>query len=168
MDKLLKSFCLFVLMSMILSCSLRNSAEVKRLTESFIEIEAASDKVWFGCDELNPEDQLALMNFYVKDDSTTHQFLYRRLHDTKFCNSLVKNYQKLVKNVSRVTVVGITNRYAPEETERQIKNVPEKFATGHKKLASWTFIRLETEKGCEAYFEEDCKPENYWGGLTPQ
>ncbi len=152
---------------MISSCSIRNSVEVKKLTDRFIEIEAPTDKVWFGCAEINPKDHLAIMNFYVKDGSTTHQFLYRRLHDTNYCNSLLKNYQKLVKDTYRVTVVGIANKYEPEKTEKRIEDVPEEFATGHKKLANWTFIRLQTEKGCEAYFNEDCKPENYWGGLTP-
>jgi hypothetical protein len=163
----IKKFWLLASMAAISSCSIRNSVEVKKLTDRFIEIKAPTEKVWFGCSEINPEDHLAIMNFYVKDGSITHQFLYRRLHDTKFCNSLLKNYQKLVRDANRVTIVGTTNQYEPEETEKSIENVPIEFATGHKQIANWTFVRLQTEKGCEAYFDEDCKPENYWGGLTP-
>ena len=149
------------------SCSLRSSTEVKKLTERFIEIEANADKVWFGCFEINPEEHLSLMNFYVKDNSTTHQFLYRRLIETKHCKSHLKNYEKLVRGAHRITAVGITAKYELKETNERIEAVPEGFATGHKKLVSWTLIRLQSKKGCEAYFEEDCKPENYWGGLIP-
>ena len=150
------------------SCSLRSSTEVKKLTERFIEIEANTDKVFLGCFEINPEEHLSLMNFYVKDNSTIHQFLFRRLIETKHCKAHLKNYEKLVKDTHRITVVGITAKYELKITDERIEAVPEEFATGHAKLASWTFIRLQSEKGCEAYFEDDCKPENYWGGLLPQ
>lgn len=168
MRALINKSWLLASLTITISCTLRGSVEIKRLTKNFIEIEAPSDKVWLGCAEINPEDHLAIMNFYIKDGSTTHQFLYRRLNDTKFCNSLLRNYQKLVKDASRITIVGITTKYDPEETGQQIEDVPQEFATGHKKLANWTFVRLQTEKDCEAYFEEDCEPENYWGGLIPQ
>lgn len=150
------------------SCSLKSSTEVKKLTERFIEIEAPTDKVWLGCFEINPEENLSLMNFYVKDSSTTHQFLYRRLLEAKSCKSDLKSYERLLRGVHRVTVVGLTAKYDPEETTERIEGLPENFATGHKTLVNWTFIRLQTEKGCQAYFDEDCKPENYWGGLIPQ
>ena len=156
---------LFIMAS---SCSLKNSTEVKKLTERFIEIEAPTDKVWFGCFEINPKEHLSLMNFYVRDNTTTHQFLYRRLTETKYCKIDLKNYERLLRGSHRVTVVGLTAKYELKETNERIEAVPEEFAIGHQKLASWTFIRLQSEKGCEAYFDDDCKPENYWGGLIPQ
>lgn len=158
-------FMLFITAS---SCSLRSSTGVKKLTERFIEIEAPTDKVWFGCFEINPEEHLSLMNFYVKDDSTTYQFLYRKLIETKQCKTDLKNYERLLRGAHRITIVGNTAKYELEETNERIEGVPEEFAIGHKKFASWIFIRLQSENGCEAYFEEDCKPENYWGGLVPQ
>ncbi len=158
----------FVLLVMTVSCSLRTSTKVKKLTENFIEIEADTINVWVGCFEINPEDHLSLMNFYVKDGYTTHEFFYRRLLETKYCKSNLQDYKKLLKDAHRVTIVGITAKYHPEETTRKIEAVPEEFATGHRALVNWTFIRLQTEKGCEAYFSEDCEPENYWGGLIPE
>jgi len=157
----------FILATIFPSCSVRSPVEIKQLTDRFIEINADRDRVWFGCFEINPEDHLSLLNFYVKDGVTLHEFFYRRLISTKDCSSQLKSYQILLKDVQRVTLVGITPKYEVEETDKKIESIPEDFSAGHKKLVNWTFIRLQTKRGCESYFSQDCDPENYWGGLIP-
>ncbi len=167
MRALPKNIWLLVLFFFASSCAIRTSTNVKKLTQNFIEIEADIDKVWLGCFEINPKDRLSLMMFYIKDGTTTHEFFYRRLFETKECKSHLKDYQRLTEEIDRITVVGITAKYDPEDTTERIGDVPEKFSTGQKRLANGTFIRLQTQKGCKAYFENHCRPENYWGGLTP-
>ncbi len=80
--------------------------------------------------------------------------------------SKITSLSKLINDIPKIHLVGIT----PLEKEKNYlinKSVPVRFKIPNH-LISWTFVRLETKKGCIAYFKSDCDSQNYWGGLYPQ
>lgn len=157
---------LFVILSLLLvACTLRQPVSIFKMTEEFIDIEVRKEDFWLDCFELNQEEHLFLLAFYLKKDSELHEFFYRRLLSTKDCQSEKKDYMGMIQQVADVRIVGI---HSSVDTKRQrIQGIPEKFATSYERLVHWTFIRLETKHKCKSYFENDCEPENYWGGIIP-
>ncbi|MCB0408528.1 MAG: hypothetical protein KDD34_10005 [Bdellovibrionales bacterium] len=139
--------------------------KVHNRTDMFIDIEADKKNTWIGCSDGDPDDKISLMTFYLLEDNTTHEFMFRRVIDVKRCLNLQNEYLALADSVSKVRFVGISPRQ--KDGEKLITGrVPDNFKNAKFKI-NWTFIRLHTANGCESYFEGDCQPENYWSTSIP-
>ncbi len=141
-----------------------SSARVYNELNNFIDIEVNSEDAWLGCSDIDLKEPNSLMTFYAVTGDSTHEFMFRRVIDVKRCLKLEKEYQSLVRGAGKVRLVGIspTKNHDSLITDR----VPEKFRDSVH-TTNWIFVRFQTEKGCESYFEGDCKPEKYWGGVIP-
>lgn len=134
----------------------------------FIDIEVSREHFYMECAEIDKKENKSLMTFYVIDEDTVHQFIFRSISETGWCeNTVKKSYNKLTQNTHKIRLVGISPSSKMEKNYLVAEPVPEKFKRPSS-LINWTFIRLETNRGCEAYFDTGCMPENYWGGLFPQ
>lgn len=154
-------FVLFV----IVACS-SSAIKIYNRSDRFIDIEFSKDDFYSFCADIDQKEKKSLMTFYGIEGNVVHEFLFRRISQTNSCLELQKQYNKLIGDVSRIRLVGID----PSSKKRNtLKNdpVPKKFKTPQY-IKNWVFIRLETIKGCESYFDADCETENYWGGLAPQ
>ncbi len=104
----------------------------------------------------------------LESKEMVHEFAYRRLADHPECMNVEKNYRALIRDMPTVRVVGMS----PEATSKkmQIGDLPPEAPQKFKALMEnyfWSFIRIETKKGCLAYFSQDCRlPENYSAGLS--
>lgn len=157
----MKMYRILLLSFILTSCT---SPKIHNQTDVFLDIEVSSKNAWIGCTDVDPEDENSLMTLYVLDDETTHEFMFRRVQEVDRCLKLEREYRSLTKDASSVRIVGIQ----PTLKNRELINdrVPEKFKDSKVKK-NWTFVRFHTTKGCESYFEGDCSPENYWGGIVP-
>ncbi len=159
----MKGFGILLLFFIVGGCA---SVRVHNRTDMFIDIEADKKNTWIGCSDIELKEENSLMTFYLLSDNTTHEFMFRRVIDVKRCLNLQKEYRALADGVSKVRFVGISPRQQDDEkliTDR----VPNKFKNAKFKI-NWTFIRFQTPKGCESYFEGDCQPDNYWSTTIPQ
>jgi len=156
---------IMVILFLFSSCA---SSEIKIYNQSdrFIDIEVNRKNFWFECSLVNPKDKKSLMSFYMINGEIIHQFIFRRLSNTKDCLKWYKEYEKIIDGINRVRLVGI-DRSEKEKNYLIKEKVPDNFKKP-KFLINWFFVRLETSKGCESYFDNGCTPENYWGGLYPQ
>lgn len=118
-------------------------------------------------EEINPEDKRSLMSFYAIENDTVHEFLFRVLEDTKNCQKLYSKYQKIIEHDKKIRLVGIELGGKEGNFLLKKERVPKKFKQP-KYLSTWFFVRFHTANTCQSYFNDDCKPENYWGGLFPQ
>lgn len=107
------------------------------------------------------------MAFYAINGKIIYKFIYRRISKQDECeNSIKKEYYKLAQKASTIRIVGISP--LPKEENYLIKQaVPDKLKRPIF-LQNWTFVRLENQNACLAYFDSDCQVENYWAGLFPQ
>lgn len=158
--------------TIILSLLIFNSCTISLTTiynqsEDFIDIEVNKENFYMECGTIDKKERKSLMIFYAINKDVVYKFNYRRISETGWCKKNIrKEYDKLIKNISKIRLVETT----PLEKEKNYlinRNVPEKLKIPNS-LVSWTFIRLETSKGCKSYFQADCSPNNYWGGLLPQ
>ncbi len=160
----MKSLILFSVLA-VLGCS--SSTKVYKQSDNFIDIEIAKENFYMECAVIDKNENKSLMTFYAINGDTVEEFIFRRISPIDQCENTIKKYfLKIIKDVQAIQLVGIT----PLEKKRNYlekEMVPELFKKPHY-LRNWTFIRLQTLKGCEAYFDNDCEPENYWGGLFPQ
>ncbi len=143
-----------------------SETRIHNQSNNFIDIEVTKEKFHLECAEIDKKENKSLMTFYAISGDTVHQFIFRSISETNWCENKVKNeYNKLVKKMHTVRLIGISpnkdKNYLVDESVPQSLKVPSR-------LINWTFIRLETKKGCKAYFNNGCDPENYWGGLFPQ
>lgn len=155
---------MFLLFTLLLSLSSCATVKVHKKTPMFIDIEVDLSDAWVGCSDTNLKEENSMMTLYAIHEDTTHEFMFRKVHDVDWCLKLEKEYSTLLSGVPLVRLVGISPRKGDDRliTSR----VPDKFKNSKTKM-TWTFIRVHTMKGCKSYFEEDCKPENYWGGIFP-
>lgn len=156
-----------ILILFILNSCAISPVKIYNQSSDFIDIEVVKDNLFLECIEIDKKENKSLMTFYAVNDDTIHQFIFRRISETDWCeNKIKKAYNELIKNMPQARLVGISplNR---EKNDLHDKSVPEKLKKPSY-LINWTFIRLETERGCKAYFDTGCDPENYWGGLSPQ
>lgn len=146
-----------------LSCEECTSVKTHNKTEMFVDIETDESDTWIGCSTIDPKAEITLMTFYLLAGDTTHEFMFRRVDDLDWCLKTQKKYRDLTKDVKKVRIAGISPN---NQTKLITDRIPEKFKKSPRKI-NWTFVRLQTEKGCESYFSKDCNPENYWAGTTP-
>jgi len=142
--------------------------------KNFIDIEVPLENSLVFCFHMNPKDKLSMVLFYALDENKIlHEFMYRVLIPKAECLKSATEYNsKLLRGAKTVRLVGIGPN-AEEKLGRIEKDFPPGSILAKFKqtrgLIYWTFIRLQTEKGCRAYFSEDCiLPKNYWAGLGPQ
>lgn len=141
------------------------SVKVHNRTKMFIDIEVPIKDAWVGCSDMGLEEEKSLMTFYVLDNSNVHEFIFRRVLGSERCLSIEKSYRKLMDSESTIRLVGI---HPIKSSGRLItERVPKRFKESRHEMINWTFIRLSNLKDCESYFKGDCKPENYWGGISP-
>ena len=140
------------------------SVNIYNQTDMFIDIEARKEATWLGCSDTDLKAENSLMTFYLLADDVTHEFMFRKVTSVERCLILEKGYHSLTEGVPKVRVVGLH----PLDGNNKLitSRAPQKFKNSKVKK-TWTFIRFSTVKGCESYFEGDCKPENYWGGVLP-
>lgn len=156
-------FCLFLFNN----CA-TPPARIHNKSKYFIDIEVNNEDFYMECSEIDSRENKSLMSFYAIDGDKIHQFIFRSISEAKWCENKVKlSYIKLVKDMHRVRLVGISPNEQIEKNYLTNEAIPDKLKKPSS-IINWTFIRLETTKGCKGYFNEDCKPENYWGGLFPQ
>lgn len=156
--KILWALTLFIALS---NCS---SARVYNESSNFIDIEVSIEDAWLGCSDIDSKAPYSLMTFYAVTKDSTHEFMFRRVIDVKRCLKLEKEYQNLIQGVGKVRLVGIS----PTKNHNSLitGRVPKKFRDSVHTI-NWIFVRFQTEKGCESYFEGYCKPDKYWGGVIP-
>ncbi len=158
---------IILLLLLIMSCAL-NKVHIYNISDHFIDIEVTKDNFYMDCFVMDKKEHTSIMAFYVVDGDVVHEFIFRAISDTNWCkNKVKKTYKKLIKGVSTIRIVGITPTKSKENNLQREDGIPDKFKRP-KQLTNWIFIRLETKNGCKAYFDNGCKPENYWGGLFPQ
>ena len=160
MKLLMITFILF-----IASCS-TNFFKIHKQTDQFIDIEVSKENFWFNCDETDHKEKKSFMSFYTLEDDTVHLLIFRRVIDTKQCLKVYDEYIKIITKTSKIRLVGI-NLARKEKNYLHDQNVPDKFKKPEY-LKTWYFVRFHTGNTCESYFTEDCDPQNYWGGLSPQ
>lgn len=156
---------ILILLLAMVSCSSR-SVKIHNQSDRFIDIEVSKGDFYSYCAYIDKKENKSIMSFYAIENDIVHEFFFRRISQTDWCLELQKKYNRLTDDVPRVKLVGIDPSLKKDNT---LKNdpVPEKFK-GRQYVKNWVFIRLETIKGCKSYFDTDCEPENYWGGLFPQ
>ncbi len=129
-------------------------------SEYFIDIEVSKENFYMECAEIDKKENKSLMTLYAIDEGNVHQFIFRSISETGWCESKVKKaYNKLVQDVHKIRLVGIS----PSSKKKKNYLVDEPVPENLKKpsyLINWTFIRLETDRGCKAYFDTGCDPEN--------
>ncbi len=161
----MKTLSIFVLL--ILNACTTSLITVYNQSDNFIDIEITKENFYMECAEIDKKENKSLMTFYAINGDTTHEFIFRGISETGRCEKNVKKeYNKFIANAYRIRLVGISP--LPKKKNYLINEpVPEKLKKPSF-LVNWTYIRLETSKGCKAYFDTDCDPKNYWGGLFPQ
>lgn len=153
----------FILLATPLTLIACVSFKIHNKSDHFIDIQVPQKNAWIGCSDTDLNAKNSLMTFYITADNQTHEFMFRRVIPVSNCLRLEKEYHSLIQNANTVRIVGIE----PQTKHKRLitKHVPKKF---HKdKVINWTFIRFSTSKGCESYFDGDCDPEQYWGGIIP-
>jgi hypothetical protein len=136
-------------------------------TDSFIDIEFDRSAFSMKCSLLDKKEKKSLMIFYGVDGDTVYEFYFRRVSEDGLCEKVIlKEYSKFIENRSKVRIVGIMPL---DKQENNLRGglMADKFKKP-KHLQNWTFVRLQTNKGCKAYFDVDCEEDNYWAGLLPQ
>ncbi len=161
----MKSLKILLILFIFIACS-SSAIKIYNRSDRFIDIEVSKDDFYSFCANIDQKEKKSIMAFYAIEGNVVHEFLFRRISQTDWCLELQKKYNKLIAEVSRIRLVGIDP--SPQKGNT-LKNdpVPEKFKT-RQYVTNWVFIRLETIRGCKSYFDTDCEPENYWGGLFPQ
>lgn len=162
----MKIFLFFITTIFVIGCS-QSTFIIYNKSKRFIDIEVKADNFWFECDEVNHEEKRSLMSFYVVEQETVHQFIFRVLEDTKKCVRLYSKYKKMIENESKIRIVGVDLAEKSENYLIKKKQIPALFQRP-KYLISWFFVRFHTSSACESYFSNGCSPEEYWGGLFPQ
>lgn len=135
----------------------------------FIDLEVPVDRVWIGCSNTDPKEDVSLLGIYVEDEDVYYLFYPRRaIHDVPMCLAEELKYRNMMKGAKTVRIVGAfsgieTNpkkNYPKDRTPRRFTNKP--------KTGGGFFIRLQANKQCVSYFANDCDlPKNYWAGMTP-
>ncbi len=124
------------------------------------------DHVWYGCEGKNVKEDVAFFGFYVFDGEYLWDFFYRRVLSVTQCAEEERAIREMLKAAKTVRMVGLHPR---EDDAPNLKDarIPERLKSVKKMLSS-VFIRLQTQRNCKAFFEDDCDlPKNYWGGTTP-
>lgn len=147
----------------------KDEVRIHKRTQNFIDIEASRENIWVGCSTNNPKKDNSFMVFYVLDGNETKWFMYRRPYSVPQCLNIERDYKRMIKNAETVRIVGIgyPDEVNGPQKRNGIERVPMRF-TSVTKLTSWMFSRLQVEKKCKAYFEDDCDlPKNYWANTIP-
>lgn len=141
-------------------------ALIHKHTQYFVDIELPKNQVLIDCSD-HPENNTSYMGFDLVDHDVCYSFYYRRPLTVKMCHQQKKEYMEIIEKGISVRVVGI----GPEvelikDSERMKFSAP---CNKAKKLIWATFIRLQANNKCKAYFADDCElPKNYWGGVIPE
>jgi hypothetical protein len=139
-------------------------AIVHKKTQYFVDVEVTKDKISIECSD-HPENNTSYLGFDLLDQDVFYSFHYRRPLTPKMCKEQKAEYLEIIKPGQRVRVVGIEPSY--ELMKDSILNkYPQPFKATNSVMA--TFIRLQANNKCKAYFSEHCElPKNYWGGVIP-
>ncbi|MCB0414154.1 MAG: hypothetical protein KDD50_07460 [Bdellovibrionales bacterium] len=140
------------------------TTNIHNQSDMFIDIEVRKEDAWIGCSDINLKAENSLMTLYALHKGRVYEFMFRRVLSVKRCMKIEEIYRKLAEDALTVRIVGI--HHLESDGGLITSRVPQKFKE-QKNMGTWTFIRFSTAKGCESYFEGDCKPENYWGGVLP-
>lgn len=145
----------------------QTAIKIHRRNNRFIDLEAPKDQVWVACSDEDVEDDISFLGFNVLDGQNGFMFFYRRPLSIKQCRDQENEYLALTKDAQTIRIVGL-HQSEEDGPDPRDERIPERF-TNVKKMTSSFFVRLQTEKGCKAYFREHCDlPKNYWGGTIPE
>ena len=161
----MKFFEILFILVVFIGCS-SHSVKIYNRSDRFIDIEVSREDFYLFCADIDKKESKSIMSFYAIEDNVVHEFLFRSISKTDWCLKLQKKYRKLTQDVSRIRLIGIDPSQKKKNTLKT-DPVPERFKV-YSYMKNWVFIRLETERGCKAYFDTGCDPEKYWGGLFPQ
>lgn len=151
---------------LITSCSLPR-VKTYFSSSSFLDIEFAKDDFFMRCSILDKKKKKSLMTFYGVSGDIVYEFFFRRVSEEGQCeNFALKEYKSFVKNTDRIRIVGIMP-LDKQKNNSVNSSIPDKFKMPQF-LQNWTFIRLQANGKCKAYFDVDCETDNYWAGLSPQ
>lgn len=157
--KLLLSFQFLIL-------ALPAFALIHKRTQYFIDIELPKNQVLIDCSD-HPRNNTSYLsfNFLHKDDY--YFFYYRRPLSIRLCHEQKEEYIKMIQEGQFVRVVGIKPEVELMKDSERMK-YPASFNKAKKSISA-TFIRLQANNRCKAYFADDCElPKNYWGGVIPE
>jgi len=157
--KLLLSFQFLIL-------ALPAFALIHKRTQYFIDIELPKNQALIDCSD-HPENNTSYLGFDLHEQNVCYSFYYRRPMSVKMCHEQKKEYMKIIKKGQLVRIVGIKPEIElMKDSERMKFSAP---CNKAKKLVWATFIRLQANNRCKAYFADDCElPKNYWGGVIPE
>ena len=142
---------------------------IHKQTVHFIDLEVPVDRVWIGCTNIDPKEEVSLLGIDVEDEEINYSFYPRRaVHDVPTCLAEEKKYRDMLKDVKTVRVVGEFSGLEPNSKKVYSKDrTPQRFKN-KSKTGGGFFIRLQAGNKCVAYFANGCDlPKNYWGGATP-
>lgn len=141
-------------------------ALIHKRTQYFIDIELSKNQILIDCSD-HPENNTSYLGFELLEQNVCYSFYYLNPMSVKMCHQQKKEYMKMIENWQIVRVVGIKPEIElMKDSERMKFSAPCNKAT---KLVWATFIRLQVNNRCKAYFEDHCElPGNYWGGVIPE
>lgn len=139
-------------------------ALIHKKTPYFIDIELNKDKVSIECSD-HPENNTSYLGFNLLDQDVYYLFYYRRPLTPKMCKQQKAEYMEIIKAGKLVRIVGIQPDYELLK-ESTLSKYPLPYEATYS--VSTTFIRLQANNKCKAYFIEHCElPKNYWAGVIP-
>jgi|GEM_PF-4381565 len=141
------------------------AAVIHKRNQYFIDVELSKKQFLIDCSG-GPKDDNSIIGFHLLDGDTYYLLYYRRAVTVKHCHKLRQEYMDVVKNSETVRIVG----HHPDEElmlDSDRKKSPAPFNKS-KKIISATFIRLQANGKCKAYFSDDCDlPKRYWSVVEP-
>jgi len=142
---------------------------IHKQTIHFIDLEVPVSRVWIGCSNADPKEDVSLLGIYVEDEDVYYLFYPRRaIHDVPTCLAEEKIYRSMMKSVKTVRVVGEFSGIEPNPKKIYPKDRTPRRFTNKPKTGGGFFIRLQAGDKCVSYFANDCDlPKNYWAGATP-
>lgn len=117
---------LIILIFLIFNSCAVSPVKMYERSDNFIDIEINRNNFYMECVEIDKKENKSLMAFYAIDNDIVHQFIFRKISETAWCEKNVKKpYNKLMKNVFKVRLVG-TSPLEKEKNSLINKPVPEK------------------------------------------
>lgn len=139
-------------------------ALIHKKTPNFVDIELHKSKLVIRC-SAHSENNTSYLSFNMLDQDVYYFFHYRRPLSIKGCEEQKAEYLEMIKVGKLVRMVGIETDYELMK-DSILSKYPLPFKATYS--VSATFIRLQANNKCKAYFSEHCElPKNYWAGVIP-
>ena len=154
------------LLSLVLLSSCASRGRIVTLRENFIAIEVPPQNLLFVCGhDPDPQTDISTFGAYATLDKVLYLFSFRSVLDHQTCEDVKKKYQALAQGSRQVRLVGSM----PDIKAFEARNTPKPVLQlgPFRKEVSATFTRIQSGAQCESFFEGDCAPDKYWGGMVP-